>query len=339
MTVSVLNRYTSAVLATFPGSSLAGVSFSGLNVTDADLSNQDLTGTNFTGCNLSGSTLENSICNATIFFRANCNGCDFTNITKNPSSDFRCCFFENVIGVNLADYVVVCFQGGQSNDVSVASGATPGLPDSAINFYFNQVGTGDTGTFVALQISPWSGDHGSEYIFGEAMKTAGYDFVLVKLDRGATTMSSWLPGTPNFIALEASYLNAIDELKTLFPGRFFRFIGNWYLGEDDSRAQGSGGALYGKSFLSFQQGIERMTATYMWKKFHIVLTQSWLTNQAPNSFAAVRYFETILAGWNENVDDLGGDTIGDETHLNAVGQDILGGRRFTSTQLELVSPP
>lgn len=338
MTISVLNRYTSAVLATFPGSTLAGVSFSGLNVANADLSNHDLTGTNFTGCNLSGSTLENSICNGTIFFRSNMNGCDLTNITKDTSSDFRCCFFQDVIGVNLADYVVVCFQGGQSNDVSVATGATT-LPDASIHFYFNQIGTVDTGTFVALQVNPSSGDHGSEYIFGEDMKAAGYDFALLKFDRGATTMASWLPSTANFIALEASYLNAITLLKTLFPGRFFRFVGNWYLGEDDVRSDAAGASLYGKNFLLFQQGIERITSTYMWKKFHIVLTQSWISNQSPNSFAAVRYFETIYAGWNENIDDLGGDTIGDGVHLNAVGQDILGQRRFDSTQLELASPP
>jgi uncharacterized protein YjbI with pentapeptide repeats len=335
MTISVLNRYTSAVLATFPGSTLAGVSFSGLNVTDADLSNQDLTGTIFTGCNLSGSTLENSILNGAIFFRANVEGCDFRGITSDTSSDFRCCHFQNVILDPGATYVYVAFQGGQSNDVSVSAGATTGLPDPSIPFYFNQIGTNTTGAFVSLQISPWSGDHGCEVVFGQEMRAFGYDIVLVKLDRGATTMSDWIPTAANFLALQTSFLDAIDELKTLYPGRFFKFLGNWYLGEDDVRDIGAGAALYGKNYLLFQQGIERIISQRMWKKFHIVLTQNWIASLKTNSFYSVRYFETIYAGWNLNVDDQ--PNIGDNVHLTAAAEDVLGHRRYLSVQEQIAS--
>lgn len=332
MAIDILNRYSPFnVLATIAGSTLAGVNFSGLNLTNANLSNVDLTNSVFTGANVSGATFANSNCSGTDFFRANVEGADFRGITKTATSCFLCCFFLNC----LIDYeapVILTFESGQSNEIGTDSGPTPGLPDASIPFYFNQIGTVDTGAFVPLQINPASGNHGAEYTYGLEIKSDGHDQAILKLGRGSTTMSDWVPGQPNYEALAASFRDAMLELKTLYGGRFFRNVFCWYLGEDDARAL-SGGITYGANFLLFQAGIAGLAAYPTWKRFHTVLTPNWLALAKPTALYSVNYWQTLYSGWTINVDSL--PRKGDDVHLTAAGEDALGLLRYASVLLQL----
>jgi hypothetical protein len=340
MSIDILDRYTSAVLATIPGSSLSGVTFSGLNLTNADLSNVDLSTSIFTGCNASGSTFEDSNLTGTNFFRSNVQGADFRGVTRDTTSNFHACFFEDVLvdspDDDVSTWFLPFFYGGQSNCVSIDSGPTSGLPDATIPYFFNTPPSGDSGgLWGALDINLSTGDHGAEIIFAQTLKALGLDIGPAKIARGATTMSDWASTSSGeyTTVLMPSLLQAVSELQNIRPGQFSRWFGAWYLGEDDSRSEGAGGSLYGDNFLSMQIGISGLVGNNVWKRFNTVLMPTWLANQIANSIDNVRYWQTLLSFGTMNVDSLAHQV--DNVHLTAAGQDALGVLWATAAQVIL----
>lgn len=329
--ITILNRYTGAPIATFPGPTLNGVVFAGLNMTNADFSGQDLTSANFAGCNAQGATFQNANCTGTIFQNGTVDHGDFRGITKSAASNFHGCFFEDVI-LDLADQNVGAWAlpsgySGQSNCSSRASGATSGLPQANIPMYFEvqPLGGSSGGLWLPLQIDPVDGNHGAEIIFAQTLKALGYDIGVCKISRDATTMSDWTPGLgPQYTSpMVTGYLAAMTQMQTVWPGKFSRWNFDWYLGEDDSRSEGNGSVLYGPEMLSMLVGLSGLVRNNVWKWFICTRTASWLGFNVPTCLANCRYWQMYLpSGRYLDTDGLAHQP--DNVHLTAPGQDALG---------------
>jgi uncharacterized protein YjbI with pentapeptide repeats len=335
--VNILNRYTSAVIATIAGSTLAGIVFSGMNLTNADLSNVDLSGSTFQGANVSGSTFENSNLTGTSFFRSNVEGADFRGTTLSAATNLHACFMEETLWDapldDITNWFLAFFYGGQSNCVSIASGTTVGLPDASIPFFYDVVaGSTSAGLWGPLKINPQSGDHGAEVVMLQTLKGLGLDVGMAKVARGATTMSDWASTSAAEYAtvLAPGLKQAVNQLQTIRPGQPSRWLCGWYLGEDDSRADGSGASLYGQNFISMMIGISGLLSANVWKRFTAMLMPTWLANQVPNSIFNVRYWQTALSYNTLNTNALA--HMGDNVHLTAAGQDALGALWATAAQ-------
>jgi len=333
MTISILNRYTAAVLATFAGSTLAGLDFGGLNLTNADFSGHDLTGTIFKGCVSPGSTFQNATLIGTKFFRGNVEGSDFRGATWDVTTDFSCCYFEDVLldppHDDITTWVLPFFYGGQSNCVCNIVGASPvPLPNAAIRFFYDNspFGGNSGGVWGDLCVDAVSGIHGAEIMFATTLALAGFTAPVCKIARGATTMFDWSYGSASqwTTQLQPSMLQAAAGLNGQFPGRFFRWLGCWYLGEDDSRSNGNGATTYGTNFLSFLSGLSGLVGQNLWKRFTLVQTQSWLGNAIPNALHDCRYWERIFSFNLAPLNVDGSAHQGDNVHLTAAAQDDLG---------------
>jgi len=331
--ITILNRYTGAPLATFPGPTLASVNFGGLNLTNADLSGQDCTNAIFTGCNVSGATFQNANVSGATFFRSNVQGADFRGVTKTAATNWHCCFFEDVVldvaDQNVGAWALPVGYTGQSNCQSTDAGPTTGLPDASIKFaFFCPTGGTSSGLWTALQIDPVTGDHGAEILFAQTVKAAGFDVGVAKVARGATTMTDWTPpiGAQYVSDLLPNLPAYVSQMQATWPGKFSRWSYNWYLGEDDARSVGAGGTLYGDGLLAFLIGVSGLVGNNVWKWFTCTRTQSWLNGAKANSLFDCRRWETQRSGGRIlNTDDLL-PSQADGVHLTAAGQDTLGQR-------------
>lgn len=221
----------------------------------------------------------------------------------------------------MTQHVHVAIFCGQSNTLGPETGSVPvGIPLAAVRYMLrvpNDAATNDL-VFRDLDVRVSDNTHGMELQFGLDMDGFGYDLAIVKVARGNTFISEWIPGTVNGNALLAKVGEAQALLAAAFPGKtpVYHFI--WYQGESEAKDATDTAALgWGDNFDLIQAGLEALTGPL---KPLIVKTHSD-TGSAP--YLSIVQAQQLSRAWIlQSVDSV--PLAGDQTHFSAANYNVIG---------------
>lgn len=227
---------------------------------------------------------------------------------------------------------------GQSNCGGVVQGAVPdGIPNAAVLFWEvarNQVPDVDFDDFAALDVRDSDPDdqHGSELALGNAMDAAGHETAIVKIWRGNTQVTYWLPGDSHGYwedTLEPELTDALTILAAGHPGYDFVFYPVAMNGENESA---SANPLNAQNYATNMNTLHAAIAGVVESVIPGTVVEPWIVNRVHIDTTNDAQLPTVRAHQETfnftNVDDL---SVGN-VHLFAASQNTLGARQYALIQ-------
>lgn len=213
---------------------------------------------------------------------------------------------------------------GQSNMLGPNSGSVPGGIPTAQSIYWlrvpNDAATNDN-ALRTLNVRASDNTHGLELQFGLDLIAAGLDPFILKVARGNTFMSSWVPGQFNGDALLSELAGFKAAVAAARPGVAVRWHFLWFQGESEAKDSSDAAALaWGSNFDLLKAGLESTIGGGVTLAPHIIRTHTSL-GSAPH-VSIVRAQQASRASILQSVD--GYAQSGDSTHFPAATYNNFG---------------
>lgn len=224
-------------------------------------------------------------------------------------------------GAGVAPIVHAIIIGGQSNPQGPNSGGVPaGIPSSDVRYWLRVVGDASTNdnAFRDLDVRFFNDTHSLELQLGLDLHAAGLTVAIVKVTRGNTFISSWIPGAGNGNSLLSEVTDASAALATEFPGHGVHWHFIWWQGESEAKDASEDAALaWGDNYDLIKAGLEGIVGPL---RSHIIRTHADL-GSAP-WLATVRSQQAAKADDLQSTDGYTQD--GDLTHFPAATYNPIG---------------